>query len=171
MEILEENDKYIHVKYENCKIYMNFRDFLGIRKVYPHFQFDDSKIIYLNSFECDITNVKKGNGRILLSLLLEYINNTRFKSDNIFVSLIVSGQKRIDETGIEIQSDDAKLIHYYTKLGFKIIGKDNDIMIGRLQDILRKCKSYIGGKPSRKKRPVTNKKKRSNNNKKYAYYF
>jgi hypothetical protein len=168
MEILEENDKFIHAKYENCKIFMKFSDFLGIRKEYKHFQFDDSKIIYLISFVCDmLQDKKKGNGRILLSLLLEYIKNTRFKSENIFVSLIIASKKRIDETGKEIQSDDAKLIQYYTKLGFRIINKDNDIMVGRLQDILTKCRSYNGGRTSLKKRHITQINKTSRNRKKY----
>jgi hypothetical protein len=132
MEIIEENDRFIRAKYENCKIFINFRDILGIRKEYLQFQLDDSKIIYLNRFECDMQQGKKGNGRILLSLMLDYIKNTRFKSENIFISLIVSGKKRIDETGKEIQSDDAKLIQYYTKLGFRILNKDNDIMVGQI---------------------------------------
>jgi hypothetical protein len=170
MEIVEENDKFIHAKYENCRIFMNFRDILGIRKEYKHFQFDDCKIIYLTHFECDMQQGKKGNGRILLSYLLEYINSTRFKSENIFISLIIAGKKRIDEMGKEIQSDDAKLIQYYTKLGFRIISKDNDIMVGRLQEILTKCKSYSGGKTSRRKRHITQIKKRSIYNRKYVNY-
>jgi len=159
MEIVEENDKYIITKYQNCKIFLNFTDILGIKKKFLHFQFDDSKIIYLNSFECNMLLEKKGNGRILLSLLLEYIKNTRFKSDDIFISLIVSGKKRIDEMGKEIQSNDAKLIQYYTKLGFSIIDKENDIMISRLSNILTKCKSYKAGRISRTKRKLAFKKR------------
>ena len=170
MEIVEENDRFIRAKYKNCKIFINFRDILGIRNEYLQFQFVDCKIIYLNSFECDMQQGKKGNGRILLSLLLEYIQNTLFKSENIFISLIVSGKKRIDETGKEIQSDDTKLIKYYTKLGFRIINKDNDIMVGRLSYILTNCKSYPGGRTSRKKRPITQIKKRSIYNRKYVNY-
>ena len=170
MEIVEENDRFIRAKYENCKIFMIFSDFLGIRKEYLQFQFDDSKIIYLKSFECDMQHGKKGNGRILLSLLLEYIKNTRFNSENIFVSLIVLGKKRIDETGKEIQSDDAKLIQYYTKLGFRIISKDIDIMVGRLSLILTNSKSYSGGRTSRRKRPISQIKKGSIYNRKYVNY-
>ena len=166
MEIVEENDRFILAKYKNCEIFINFRDILEIRKEYMQFQFVDCKIIYLTSFECNMLQGKKGNGRILLTLLLEYIKNTRFKSENIFISLIVSGKKRIDEAGEEIQSDDTKLIQYYTKLGFRIINKDNDIMVGRLPFILSSCESYRGGRTSRNKRAVGQIKKTSRYNRK-----
>jgi hypothetical protein len=152
MEIVEENDKVIVAKYENCKIYMHLTDFLGIKKKYLHFQFDDNRIIYLKSFECDMQQRKKGNGRILLGLMLEYIKNTRFKSENIFVSLVVAGNNRIDESGIVIKSDDTKLVQYYNKLGFSLINNDIDIMIGRLPIILIKCTRYSAGKTSRRRR-------------------
>lgn len=163
MEIVQETDSIIHAKYENCIIHMKFSDFLGIRTRYEHFQFDDTQIIYLRSFVCNMQPGKKGNGRILLSLLLEYIKNTRFKTEDIFVSLLASGNNRIDENGIEIQSDDTKLKQYYTKLGFRLISKDIDIMIGRLSVILSKCKNYNAGRISRNKRKLRLKKRSINN--------
>jgi hypothetical protein len=146
MEIVEKNDR-IHANYENCKIVLTLRDFLGLRQTYQPLQFDDSQIIHINHFICDTSARKKGNGRILLGLVLKHIKTTYFKTEDIMVSLVVSGKKRIDETGKEIKSDDAKLIQYYTKIGFRVISKDNDIMLGRLSFIVSSCESYRGGGP------------------------
>jgi len=166
MEIIEQNDKFIHAKYENCKIVVFLRDSLGIRQTYQPLQFDDSKIIHINHFICDTSAGKKGNGRILLRLVLNHIKMTYFKNVNVMISLVVCGKKRIDEMGHEIQSDDAKLIQYYTKLGFRVINKDNDIMIGRLPFIVESCDGYIGGRISRNKRAVYQIKKTSRYNRK-----
>jgi len=146
MEIVEKNDR-IHANYENCKIVLTLRDFLGLRQTYQPLQFDDSQIIHINHFICDTSARKKGNGRILLGLVLKHIKTTYFKTEDVMVSLVVSGKKRIDETGKEIKSDDAKLIQYYNKLGFRVISKDNDIMLGRLPFIVASCESYPGGGP------------------------
>ena len=123
-------------------------------------------MLYISNFECDFRTEKKGNGRILLSLILDHIKKTYFKSENVMVSLIACAKTRIDETGREIVSDNAKLIKYYKKLGFRLITKDDDIMVGRLSLILTNCKSFPGGRTSRKKRPITQSNKISRNRKK-----
>ena len=166
MEIVEQKDKLIHAKYENCKIVLTLRDFLGLRQTYKPFQFDNIKIIHINDFTCDLRSGKKGNGRILLRLVLKHIKMTYFNTEDVMISLVVCGKNRIDEMGKELQSDDTKLIQYYTKLGFRVISKDNDIMLGRLSFIVSSCDSYRGGRTSRKKRAVGQIKKTSRFNRK-----
>lgn len=164
MEIIEENDKSIHGKYKNCKIIIHFADFLGIKKKYHPLQFDDSKIIYIHDFMCDLSHSEKGNGRKLLVMALEYIKTKYFPNENVIVSLLAVSKKRIDASGIELQTNDDKLIRYYSSLGFKKIS-DMGFMIGSLPMIIIKSEMYNAGKSSKK----VQQKKRTSRKKKIIF--
>jgi hypothetical protein len=149
MEIVTQNEKHVLAKYKNCKIFINLTDFLEINSKYNPNEFDDIPIIYIKEFKCDIISSQKGNGRILLRMVLEHIKNTYFKNEHVLVSLLAVSEERKDASGIVTRSDDAKLIQYYSKLGFRQINPLG-IMIGSLTNILKQCDSYSGGRISRK---------------------
>ena len=154
MEILQQNDKEIRAKFKNCEIYINLLDFLKIYKKYPPNAFDDTPIIYINEFICRLKPIEKSNGRKLLGMILEHIQNTYFKSKIVFVSLFAISMERIDSYGNVYYSDNQKLVQYYSKLGFRVIDQEG-IMLGRMNDIMIKCDSQIGGKKYRSKRRIS----------------
>ena len=149
MEIVRQNEKHVLAKYKNCEIFINLTDFLKINTKYNPNEFDDIPIIYIKEFKCDFTPGKKGNGRILLRMILEHIKNTYFKNEHVLVSLLAVSIDQIDASRNVIRSDIAKLIQYYSKLGFRQINPIG-IMIGGLTNILKQCDSYSGGRISRK---------------------
>ena len=149
MEIVTQNEKHVLAKYKNCKIFINLTDFLKINTKYNPNEFDDIPIIYIKEFKCDIISSQKGNGRILLRMILEHIKNTYFKNEHVLVSLLAVSVEQTDASGNVIRSDDAKLIKYYSKLGFRQINPLG-IMIGGLSNILKQCDIYSGGRISRR---------------------
>ena len=154
MEIILQNDKEIHAKYKNCEIYINLIDFLKIYKKYPPNSFNDTPIIYINNFICQSKSTEKGNGRVLLSMILEYIQITYFKGNVVFVSLFAISNQRIDSNGNKIYSDNKKLVKYYERLGFKLIDSSG-IMLGRITEIVIHCNSYKAGNSNRSKRRLS----------------
>jgi hypothetical protein len=145
----------ITATYKNCSIEISYRDhqeIIEINKMLPMpFDIDaDTQIISITLFKCDTKDSsQKGNGRVLLQMILDHIK-TLFR-DNIVVSLGASSLKPC-RSSEEQQANDIKLIKYYEKLGFiQITEEMPGIMIGKIDDIILKCKSYSAGRLSRKR--------------------
>jgi hypothetical protein len=102
----------------NLKIAKYLSNLLKIYKKFPTNAFDDTLIIYTNEFICKLTSENKGNGRYLLGMILEYIQNTYFKGKIVFISIFAVSNQRIDSHGNIIYPNNPKLVQFYNKLCF-----------------------------------------------------
>ena len=84
-------------------------------------------------------------------MILEHIK--RLFKENIVVSLhATSLDYDKQKSSEEQQANDIKLIKYYEKLGFIQISEElPGIMIGKIDNIILKCKTYSAGRLSRKR--------------------
>lgn len=162
MEIIlsSGNPKYLEAKYMNCKISITLDDYFKLNTDIRPGSYDGRKIIYIHDFDCDMPG-EKGNGRKLLSMVLEHIQNTYFKGEDVVVSLLAASKERKDSAGHTIPSDNNKLVRYYTNLGFTQIDQFG-LMTGGLNQILMKCLMMKGGKT--KRRQIRKKKSRRKHN-------
>lgn len=167
MEIIlsSENPKYLEAKYMNCKISITLDDYFKINTDIRPGNYDGRKIIYIHDFDCDMPG-EKGNGRKLLSMVLDHIQKTYFKGQDVVVSLLAASKERKDSAGHTFSSDNAKLVQYYTKLGFTQIDQSG-LMTGGLNQIFMKCMLMNGGRMGRmgrmsktKRRQIRKKKSR-----------
>lgn len=156
IRLSSENPKYLEANYRNCKISITLDDYFKLNTDIRPGHYNGRKIIYIHDFDCDMPG-EKGNGRKLLSMVLEHIQNTYFKGEDVVVSLLAASKERKDSAGHTIPSDNAKLVQYYTKLGFTQIDQSG-IMTGGLNQIFMKCLMMKGGKT--KRRQIRKKKSR-----------
>jgi hypothetical protein len=156
MEIEQQGTDRITAKYKNCTIDISYRDMEDIDtiKTFVPMPFDldtNTKIISIVLFKCDKTDISlKGNGRVLLQMILDHIK--RLFPQNIVVSLTAVSLDYEQSKNSEVQqAEDMKLIKYYEKLGFIQISEElPGIMIGKIDNIILKCKTYSAGRLSRK---------------------